>query len=155
KVGKLSLIGLAKKVKREFERAVELDPNNLDARDDMITYYLQAPGMMGGSVSKAKQEAAEIQKRDPLRGALAYAAVAQDEKDFAGAEQQYRSAIASYPESLSVRYALGIFFTRGEKYDEAFAVFDSILAAKPEEVNARYQIGRTGALSGKQLDRAE
>lgn len=155
KVGKLSQIGLAKKVKKEFERAVELDPNNLDARDDLITYYLQAPGMMGGSVSKAKEVAAEIEKRDPLRGALAYAAVAQDQKDFPEAERQYRSAIASYPESLSVRYALGIFFARGEKYDEAFAVFDSILAAKPEEMNARYQIGRTGALSGKQLDRAE
>jgi Tfp pilus assembly protein PilF len=86
---------------------------------------------------------------------MAYAAVAMDQKDYPAAEHQYRTAAASYPESLSVRYALGIFFTRGEKYDEAFAVFDSILAAHPDELNARYHIGRTGALSGKQLDRAE
>ena len=90
-----------------------------------------------------------------LRGILAYASVALDQNDFAGAEHQYRSAAASYPESLSVRYALGLFFVHGEKYEEAFAVFDSILAARPDELNARYQIGRTGALSGMRLDRAE
>ena len=155
KAGKLSQIGLAKKVRREFTRAVELDPENLDARDDLIQYYLRAPGMMGGSVDKAKEQAAEIQKRDPLRGAIAYAAVAMDQKDFAGAERQYRSAIASYPESLNVRYALGQFFVRGEKYEEGFAVFDSILTARPDEMNARYAIGRTGAVSGQRLERAE
>jgi tetratricopeptide (TPR) repeat protein len=155
KASKFSMLGLAKKIKKEFERAVELDPHNLDARDDLITFYLQAPGIAGGSVSKAKEEAAKIEQLDPLRGAMAHAAVALDQKDFAGAEHQYRSAIASYPESLSVRYGLGILMTRGEKYDEAIALFDSILAAHPDELIARYQIGRTGALSGKQLDRAE
>jgi tetratricopeptide (TPR) repeat protein len=155
KANKLSMIGLAKKIKKEFERAVELDPHNLDARDDLITYYLNAPGIMGGSVSKAKEEAAEIEKLDPLRGAMAYAAVATDQKDFPAAEGLYRSAAASYPESLSVRYALGQSLVRGEKYDEAFAVFDSILLAHPDELNARYLIGRTGAVSGRQLDRAE
>lgn len=155
RAGKLSQIGLAKKTKAEFERASALDPENLDAREDLIQYYLQAPGMVGGSVTKAKEQAAEIQKRDPLRGTLAYASVAQDQKDFAGAERQYRSAIAAYPESLNVRYALGSFFTRRERYDEAFAVFDSVLAARPDELNALYQIGRTGAISGLRLDRAE
>jgi tetratricopeptide (TPR) repeat protein len=155
KAGKLSQIGLAHKTKAEFERAVELDPGNLDAHEGLITYYLQAPGFMGGSVEKARAEAEEIQKRDPLRGALAYASVAQDQKDFPGAEHQYRSAIATFPDSLSPRYALGVFFTRTERYDEAFAVFDSILAARPDELNALYQIGRTGALSGQRLDRAE
>jgi tetratricopeptide (TPR) repeat protein len=155
RAGKLSQIGLAKKTKAEFERASALDPDNLDAREDLMQYYLQAPGMVGGSVAKAKVEAAEIQKRDPLRGALAYASVAQDQKDFAEAEREYRSAVASFPDSLNARYALGSFFTRRERYDEAFAVFDSVLAARPDELIALYLIGRTGAISGQRLDRAE
>jgi tetratricopeptide (TPR) repeat protein len=155
KAGKLSLIGLAKKTKAEFERASALDHDNLDAREDLIQYYLQAPGMVGGSVEKAREQAGEIQKRDPLRGTLAYASVAIDQKDFATAEHQYRSAAASFPDSLGPRYALGNFLTRRERYDEAFAMFDSILAARPDELNALYQIGRTGAISGLRLDRAE
>ena len=155
KAGKLSQFGLAKKTKAEFERAVALDSGNLEARDGLMSYYLQAPGFMGGSVEKAKEQAAEIQKRDPLRGTFAHARIDEDQKDRAGAERAYRSAAAAYPESLSARYALGTFLTRAERFDEAFAVFDSILAAHPDELNALYQIGRTGALSGKQLDRAE
>lgn len=155
RAGKLSQIGLAKKTKAEFERASALDPDNLDAREDLMQYYLQAPGMVGGSVTKAREQAAEIQTRDPLRGTLAHASVAQDQKDFAGAERHYRSAVASFPDSLGPRYALGSFFTRRERYDEAFAVFDSVLAARPDEPIALYMIGRTGAISGQRLDRAE
>jgi len=155
RAGKLSQIGLAKKTKAEFERASALDPENLDAREDLIQYYLQAPGMVGGSVSKAKEQAGEIEKRDALRGTLAHASVAQDQKDFAGAERLYRSAVASYPDSVGARYALGSFFSRRERYDEAFAVFDSVLAARPDELTALYLIGRTGAISGQRLDRAE
>src|SRR5262249_34917296 len=104
---------------------------------------------------KAKEQAAEIQKRDAYRGTFAYARIAEDQKDHAGAERIYRSAVAAFPESLSARYALGLYLTRGERVDEAFALFDSGLAAHPDDLNALYQIGRTGALSGKQLDRAE
>jgi tetratricopeptide (TPR) repeat protein len=154
RAGKLSQIGLAGKTKAQFERASALDPENLDAREDLILYYLQAPGILGGSVTKAKEQAAEILKRDTLRGTLAYASVAQDQKDFATAERLCRSAVASFPDSLSPRYALGTLFARRERYDEAFAVFDSVLADRPDDLIARYLIGRTGAASGQRLDRA-
>jgi tetratricopeptide (TPR) repeat protein len=155
RAGKLSQALLARRTRNEFERAVALDPDYLDAREGLVSYYLQAPGFLGGSVEKAREQAAEIRKRDRLRGTLSDAAIAQDQKDFAGAEREYRSASALYPDSLSPRYGLGLFFARTAKYDEAFATFDSILAARPEELNALYQIGRTGALSGQRLDRAE
>jgi tetratricopeptide (TPR) repeat protein len=155
RAGKLSQIGLARRTKSEFERAVALDTGNLDARMDLISYYLQAPGMVGGSVEKAREQAAEVRKLDALRGALAHASIAEDQKDFAGAEREHRSAIAGFPDSLSARYALGIFLTRHARYDEAFAVFDSILAARPDETNALFHIGRTAAISGQRLDRAE
>ena len=50
----LSALGYAKKTVRAFERAVELDPSNLEALSDVFEYYLQAPGMVGGGLDKAE-----------------------------------------------------------------------------------------------------
>jgi tetratricopeptide (TPR) repeat protein len=55
---------------------------------------------------------------------------------------------------VGAHYALGSFFARRERYGEAFAVFDSVLAARPDELTALFLIGRTGAISGLRLDRA-
>jgi len=151
----LSQPGLAKKTKSEFERAAALDPDNLDAREDLISYYLEAPGIMGGSVEKARAQAVEIRKRDAFRGAVADARIAEDQKDLAGAEREYLAAARAFPESLNVHYALGQFYARTAKYEQAFATFEGILAAKPDELNALYAIGRTGAISGQRLERAE
>ena len=46
-------LGLAKKAKAFYERAVELDPGDANARYSLIGYYLEAPGIAGGSVTKA------------------------------------------------------------------------------------------------------
>lgn len=53
---------LAGKVKTAFEKSVELDANNLDARFGVIDFYLQAPGIMGGSVEKAREQAARAEE---------------------------------------------------------------------------------------------
>jgi len=63
---------LARKVRKCLEKAVELNPDLVDARVDLISFYLQAPSLLGGSVDKAKLQAAEIAKRDPEQGKLAW-----------------------------------------------------------------------------------
>src|SRR3954453_12482365 len=53
---KASIFGqasLAGKTKDEFEKAVALDPNQLDARMGLVEYYTMAPGIIGGSFEKA------------------------------------------------------------------------------------------------------
>src|SRR4030095_3363827 len=44
---------LARKSRDAFQRAVELDSDNLDARDDLLSFYLEAPGFLGGGKDKA------------------------------------------------------------------------------------------------------
>lgn len=155
RANKLSQLGLAKKTRKEFERASELDPNDLDARESLVDYYLQAPGIAGGSVEKAKLQAAEIKKRSAYHGALTEAKIAEDQKDMAGAERALQAAARAQPDSLGAQYALGNFYVRSEKYDQALDVFEGILARKPGDHNALYLIGRTGAVSGLRLARAE
>lgn len=63
---------LARKVRRHLEKAVVLDPDDIAARRDLMQYYLQAPGLLGGSVAKAQKQAEEIAKRDASQGLLAW-----------------------------------------------------------------------------------
>ena len=67
-------VRLAMKTREEFERAVELDPNDLQARFALVEFYTLAPMVFGGGDRKAFQQATEIAARDPAMGheALAF-----------------------------------------------------------------------------------
>lgn len=145
---------LAKKVKNEFKKAVELDSANLDARFALMQFYFVAPGIMGGNKEEGKKQAEEIKRQDPVKGHQAFALVYEQEKNYDQAEKEYLAAVEERPESLDSYFALGYFYGRIEKYDKASETFEKIAAKDPEEMDAYYQIGRMGALSGQNLDRA-
>jgi tetratricopeptide (TPR) repeat protein len=145
---------LAPKVREQFERAVEIDPNNLDARLNLVDFHLQAPGIVGGSLDKAIEQAAEIGKRDPIRGHVASGRIDHDQKKDDEAEREYLAAIREAPASPLPRLELGGLYQALGRYDDAVRVFEEIVAADPNQMVAMYQIGRTGVLSGKNLDRA-
>jgi tetratricopeptide (TPR) repeat protein len=56
----------APKVKTNFQKAVELKPDYLQARFALFQYYLMAPGVMGGSNDKAKELADATVQYDPF-----------------------------------------------------------------------------------------
>jgi tetratricopeptide (TPR) repeat protein len=151
----LKQAGLAKKTKAEFEKAVELDPGHLGARGDLVQYYLLAPGFMGGSVDKAREQAAEIKKRDAVRGSLALVNVHLDQKDTGAAERELRAAIQTAPADLRPRLLLGAVYQDLKRWNDAFEAFEAAAKASPPGFDALYQIGKTGVLSGQRLDRAE
>jgi tetratricopeptide (TPR) repeat protein len=63
---------LARKVKTHFEKAVELNPDNIEARFDLLEYYLQASAFVNGGLTKAKEQAEEIAKRNAAAGRKAW-----------------------------------------------------------------------------------
>src|SRR5262249_27246071 len=96
---KLKLPFMARRIKSEFERASQLDPTSIDARHGLIQFYSQAPGVMGGSMEKAKEQAIEILKLNGMRGHFEMAALLECEKDVAGAEREYAAALVAAPDS--------------------------------------------------------
>lgn len=48
-------IQLAKKTRLALEHAVAIDPSNAPAIEDLIRYYREAPGFLGGDDAKASQ----------------------------------------------------------------------------------------------------
>jgi len=155
KAGLLKKAGLAKKMKKEIERALELDPDNVDAHFSLMQYYLYAPGFMGGSMEKAREQAEEIKKRASQQGHRAFVLIYEKEKKYDLAEKEYLAMIDADPKNLDLRYEIGYGYQRTEQYDKAFRIFETILKMNPEEMNAYYQIGRTAAFSGSNLSRGE
>jgi len=51
---------IAPKIRKSFERAVELAPNHVKARRALMRYYEQAPGLLGGGRTKAREQQEEI-----------------------------------------------------------------------------------------------
>lgn len=146
---------LARRVKSEFDRTVQLDPRNIGGHDGLMQYYLQAPGIAGGSLEKARAEAEAIARLSPMRGHFARAAIADHEKDAAGAEREYKAAATSFPDSVGAVGAYASVLVNLRRPEEAFAVLDAFLARHPGDLQATWAVGRTAAISGTELDRGE
>ncbi len=141
---------LAPKIKSAYEKAVALDPKNVDGHWGLIEYYTQAPGVLGGSWEKAEETARIIKGLDVLEGHSALATVYQRQEEFDKAEKEYIAA-AEYDKRRLLN--LGFYYQGREKYDQAFTAFESAYEHDPENMSALYQIGRTSALSGKQSEK--
>jgi len=96
----------AKKCLAEWEKAVELDGRNAEARFMLVEYYLQAPAIAGGSKKKAGEQAEEIIKMDPVRGHLALARIHEAGKDPAKAEFEYKKVLELDPQHKQAQEAL-------------------------------------------------
>jgi tetratricopeptide (TPR) repeat protein len=146
---------LARRVKTEFERAVELNPRNVEARNGLVQFYMFAPGFMGGGMDKAREQVAALEKISPLRGALSAGMLADHEKDTTAALTAYRRAIAVAPDSVAAYLGLTNFYLRDKRWNEAFAVLDRAHAAMPNEPAVLRAVGQVAAISGEQLPRGE
>ena len=62
---------LAKKVKKELEEAVRLNPSNIEARSDLEDFCLNAPWIVGGNKDEARDQVDAISALDPMEGHVA------------------------------------------------------------------------------------
>jgi tetratricopeptide (TPR) repeat protein len=150
----LRQLSLAGDIRTSLQKAVDLAPDNLEAREDLMTFYVVAPGVAGGDLEKAGAQAGEIKSRDAVRGHLAYGRIHESQEDFEKARADYEAAIKAAPEDERPYYNLGFLLQRTEDWAGAHRAFTALAEKKPDDMRAVYQIGRTGALSGQHLDEA-
>ena len=109
----------ATKARQCFERAVELDPRNLEALSDLFDYYLQAPGFLGGGEEKAQRTSAQIAEISPAEGFLAKAKLAEKRSEYSAAEAHLRSAVGAAPQQIGKLIELARFLVRQGRMQEA------------------------------------
>ena len=125
---------LARKVRSEFERAVALDSDNLQARSDLSEFYLEAPGFLGGDKNKARQQAEYVAKHDRALASYMNARV-EEKQGNTGAEAEYKKAIAANTSPGRYWVELAHFYRRtGRPSEMEAAVTQSVSAAQPGEV---------------------
>ena len=114
----LSAAGLAGKTREEFERAVQLNPDDVDARVDLAEFYFEAPGIVGGGNDKARAQAKLIGIKDPAREHWVYARLAEKNHDTALAEREYRSMIEASNGDSEAWLNLALFYRHQKRFGE-------------------------------------
>ena len=99
KAGIFRKIGLARRVRKEAETALKLKSDHVEARLILIEFFRRAPGIIGGDKAKARVLAEEAVRLDPVRGYIAQAVFAHDERQDSGAEKFYKKAVEADPRS--------------------------------------------------------
>jgi tetratricopeptide (TPR) repeat protein len=113
---------LARRVKKEAEAALALDPRHIEAHQILIEFYRQAPGIVGGDKDRSRLLAGELTALDPVRGNLALAAAAYGpNREDAGAEIFYKKAVEADPGSYAAQTALAGYYSRGTPRRDALA----------------------------------
>jgi tetratricopeptide (TPR) repeat protein len=99
--GALTGLRMVGKIRGNFERAVQLDPNSVEALSDLGQFYVDAPGTFGGGTDKANALVTRLQPLSPARAHRLAGMIAVKAKDDKTAEQEFSAAItaAHTPES--------------------------------------------------------
>jgi tetratricopeptide (TPR) repeat protein len=139
---------LGRKVHAEFETAVQLNPSNLEALSDLGEFYVEAPPVVGGGVTKAQALAVRLQSLDSARAYELRGRIAVQEKDPSRAETYFRVAISASSHPASYWMVLASFYRKAEKWDKMQQAILSGIAADREHgvatVDAAHLLMRAG-----------
>ena len=147
KDGMFAGMSLIPKAKAEWERAVEINPNSLDARLRLIEFYIAAPGIVGGSEDKALEQAAEVKKRDALDGHRAYAHVYSMQKKLDLATKEMVEAVREQPKSAKAHYFLGNMLLNQKDWAGSLHEYEMALSLDAAYMPAYFRIGQHAAQS--------
>jgi tetratricopeptide (TPR) repeat protein len=159
-LGEVSFIrkaSVGRKIGPQYDKAVELDSSSVDAAEARVDFYLEAPGIVGGSVDKAKAEAERLRKLSPYRAAFARAKIAENEKNWELVEQEFGALMSAYPDSATPHYYFGrAAAMSGKELSRGEVALRRFLALLGTTQPASRAVGhyRLGMIREKQGDRA-
>ncbi|MFN2260697.1 MAG: tetratricopeptide repeat protein, partial [Psychroflexus sp.] len=117
-------MSLLSEVKKHLHKAAELDNNHIQSRRAMLEMYLELPGIAGGSESKAKQFAREIQQIDAAEGELAWAHIQQQKKNYSKAENHFKKAL-EIEKTKKIYLDFAEFYAETQQKEKQFKILET------------------------------
>jgi tetratricopeptide (TPR) repeat protein len=151
----LSAYSWARKTQKEFETAVELNPKNYDAEQDLIEYDCTAPSIVGGGVDKAQPVMEEVMGLDPAEGHFAAGVCKAVKKDYAAADAEYAKALQGKPKTADRIYDIGDYFLQRGQGDKLLEVAAAGEAVAPKDPRGMYYQAVGWILKGDKLPDAQ
>ena len=144
----LGALGAIGEVREHFENAVMLAPQDYALRHDLQAFYLEVPGVLGGSHRKARAQAEALARTDPARAALLNAEVAISDKDFDAAESLLAAVQPGDDRLLAadlqaVQADLGTAMIEADAPARARALFERLLRQDPNAPELYIGLGRS------------
>lgn len=150
----LKALGLARKTRSEFETAVRLDPGDLDARFDLMQFYVEAGGIVGGGEDKARREAEWIARQSPRLGYSARAGIAAAKKRYEQARAELTAATRAFPGQADTHLELGEFLLERNDAAGAESAARAGVAVAPGSRRAAFLLARALLAQGREARRA-
>lgn len=148
----IRLLVLIPKIHTSLENALAREPDNVEVHLDLVRFYVMAPSITGGDVSKARAHAAEIARRDVPLGHFARGYIAYREDELGPARRELREAVrlgSGSTRALAMKW-LGWLSQETQQWDEAFAMFEEL---RPGDASALYEIGRTAVFCACRVEK--
>ncbi len=114
----MSAYSLGKRVRQEFEKAVQLDPRNAEALADLGEFYNAAPGVVGGGADKAANVAAQLDHVDGARAHQLRGWTAEGHKDYGTAERELRAAVSADAHPAFSWMSVASFYRRRQRWND-------------------------------------
>jgi tetratricopeptide (TPR) repeat protein len=153
--GMFSALSLAKKARREFEKAVELNERNFGAQQALIEFDCSAPGIAGGGEDKARTEIAAVASLDVAEGHYAAGNCRRQKKDFDTADQEFDKALANHPGSADLIYDIGDYAMKHAQPERLKLVVQEGERAAPGDPRGGFYQAVALVLANAESDRAE
>jgi tetratricopeptide (TPR) repeat protein len=153
--GWFSGLGLARRTRDEFQRAVELDSNNVPARRDLAQFDARAPGIVGGGEEKALNQIRAISAINPVEGHLAWKDFYSEKREWDKADSECKAVLAANPRDAMPYIELGDYY---EHREDGPAVVQMLGVAKQNGVTdprLDFFAGVAAALTKQNLDNGE
>jgi len=148
----LAAPGHAARARQHFEKAVALNPRNLDAQSDLFEYYLEAPGFLGGGLDKAAATAGQMGRLNSAEGYWAQAKIAEKRKEFGSAEAHLQHAIEAAPQQVGRLLDMARLLTKQGRYSEADQHLAQAVKLAPDSPKVIFGQAELYVKSGRNLD---
>lgn len=148
-------LSLARKTQHEFLTAVQLNPNNVEAQRDLISYYIAAPGIAGGGDEKAQIQITELDVNHPVPARLARMELYENRKKFTEATNEAKGVVSVRPRLVKSYLEVAEYFVNREDPASIRAAMSAIPRGLPADYHVDYYVAVANILAGENLPEAQ